>query len=141
MALRTSSKYHPTSLPVNETFLAYAYRIVPFIPGAYALIAYLSSRPASRRLLWACGVFIAVVLIAFTTVATREMFPLAKRVIAWTTFYAVPMSLAVAVVDALRRSRQRHWLGCLVVIVVCVAAQLLFGSLALGIFGLVNATG
>jgi hypothetical protein len=126
---------------VNDTFLAYAYRVIPFVPGAYALTTYLTSRPTSRRLLWVGGLFTAIILIAFTTVATRGMFPIARQLIAWTTFYAVPMSLAVATVDAMRRSRPRLWLGCLIVIGVCAAAQLFFGTLALGFFGLVNATG
>lgn len=110
---------------MSHSFLAVAYRIFPFVPAVYALGAYLASIPASRRNLWMLGLIIATILTAFTTAATRETgLPMIRLLVAWTITYALPMVLALATVDGLRRAPQPRWLGVLAVVAVCVTAQL-----------------
>jgi hypothetical protein len=124
------------------SFLAVVYRVVPFVPGLYALWAYLARRPASRRGLWIVGLLVASILPVSTTVQTRESgLPLTRLIVAWTILFALPVVLSVATVDGLRRTSAPRWLGVFSIVAVYLLAQFVAAFAPVAILDLVQASG
>jgi hypothetical protein len=87
---------------------------------------------------------IAASMVGFTTVATRNALAsisVARLLAATAVLYGVPMVLALATVDLLRRNRVPRWLGIVVVLCVSMASLLVVGYASSALLGLVEAVG
>src|SRR5262245_26908718 len=126
---------------LNDRLVTAVYRAVPFIPGTYSVGAYVVARPAARRVVWILGLVIAAGLTAFTTVATSGSGIAVSRLLAaWTTLYAVPMTMALAMVDGSRRAQLSRWAGIVAIVVVCVVAHFVVRYVSFGFLGVVEAS-
>jgi hypothetical protein len=110
------------------------YQLLPFLALIYPLTLYVRRRSVPTGRDWTVGLSLAGILVAAASIAMREAFgamaPAGRLVAAYTSLYALPMTIMLLAVYVLRSHSQPRWIGALVLLVTFVAITEPIGTLS-----------
>jgi len=129
---------------MNEHVLTIAYRVLPFVPGAYAVGTFAFGRPANRSTLWALGLILIAGIVAAVTAAVHAAVgpgvSVGRLVAAYATLYGLPMLVLLGTATVLRARRGPKLTSVTIILVVAIAMHRVGGYASGSLLDFVNAS-
>ena len=130
---------------MNEHILTIAYRVLPFVPGVYAVSTFALGRPANRSTFWAVGLILVAGVVAAVTAAVHAAVgpgvSVGRLVAAYATLYGLPMLVLLGTATVLQARRVPKFTSVAIILVVAIAVHSVGGYASGSLLDFVNASG